>query len=99
MLKKLELCESQVKRNKSATTDAFGLIESIINSSRFSNVVTHLCKTANVSRSGYYNYLKCNDKRKQREKADVVVRDTILIIEVIKRALVSSTCQIKSLLI
>ncbi|GAA0767972.1 hypothetical protein GCM10008908_07650 [Clostridium subterminale] len=40
---------------------------------------THLCKTANVSRSGYYNYLKCNDKRKQREKADVVVRDTILI--------------------
>lgn len=79
MLKKLELCESQVKRNKSATTDAFGLIESIINSSRFSNVVTHLCKTANVSCSGYYNYLKCNDKRKQREKADVVVRDTILI--------------------
>lgn len=79
MLKKLELCERQVKRNKLATTDAFGLIESIADSSRFSNVVTHLCKTASVSRSGYYSYLKCNDKRKQREEADMVVRDTILI--------------------
>ncbi len=79
MLKKLELCERQVKRNKLATTDAFGLIESIVNSSSFSNVVTHLCKTANVSRSGYYNYLKCNNKRKQREEEDLVVRDTILI--------------------
>jgi putative transposase len=79
MLKKLELCERQVKRNKLATTDAFRLIESIVNSSSFSNVVTHLCKTANVSRSGYYNYLKCNNKRKQREEEDLVVRDTILI--------------------
>ncbi len=79
MLKKLELCERQVKRNKLATTDAFGLIESIVNSSSFSNVVTHLCKTANVYRSGYYNYLKCNNKRKQREEEDLVVRDTILI--------------------
>jgi len=79
ILKKLELCERQVKRNKLATTDAFGLIESIVNSSSFSNVVTHLCKTANVSRSGYYNYLKCNNKRKQREEEDLVVRDTILI--------------------
>lgn len=79
MVKKLELCERQVKRNKLATTDAFGLIESIVNSSSLSNVVTHLCKTANVSRSGYYNYLKCNNKRKQREEEDLVVRDTILI--------------------
>lgn len=38
-----------------------------------------MCKTANVSRSGYYNYLKCNNKRKQREEEDLVVRDTILI--------------------
>jgi len=79
MLKKLELCERQVKRNKLTTIDAFGLIESIADSSRFSNVITHLCKTASVSRSVYYRYLKCNGKRKQREESDLVVRDTILI--------------------
>lgn len=43
-------------------------------------MVTHLCKSAGVSRSGYYNYFseKSIEQRKQEEKKDESLRDNIL---------------------
>jgi len=44
-------------------------------------MVSYLCKTAKVSRSGYYNYFsfKSHDSRKQRDIKDDLLRDTILL--------------------
>lgn len=43
-------------------------------------MLSHLCKIAKVSRSGYYNYFSAKSQRfrEQRDNQDVVVRDTIL---------------------
>lgn len=42
-------------------------------------MVSHLCKTAGVSRSGYYNYFseKAKERRKLKEKKDEALRDII----------------------
>jgi len=80
MLKKLELCERQVKNNKLVAAEAFTLIESIVANSNFTNIVSHLCSTAGVSRSGYYNFLKSNDLRQKSEAKDILIRDTILMV-------------------
>lgn len=44
------------------------------------NMVTHLCKSAGVSRSGYYNYYseRAIEQRKLKEKMDEALRDIIL---------------------
>ena len=43
-------------------------------------MVGYLCKIANVSRSGYYNYFasKSQHYRFQRDKEDELIRDNIL---------------------
>jgi putative transposase len=43
-------------------------------------MVSYLCAIAGVSRSGYYNYFSSSsqERRKQNDKKDQVVRDTIL---------------------
>lgn len=78
LLKKLELLERQVRKSNLIAAEAFSLIESIVSKSNFKNVLSHLCNDAGVSRSGYYNYLKSKDLRKQREDEDLLVRDVIL---------------------
>lgn len=78
LLKKLELRERQVRKGNLIAAEAFSLIESIISKSNFTNTISHLCNTACVSRSGYYNYLKSKDLRQQREHEDILVRDVIL---------------------
>jgi putative transposase len=78
LLKKLELRERQVKKNKLIFSEVFQLIETIINRFNLTNMVSHLCETANVSRSGFYNYIKSKHARNQREKNDIEVRDVIL---------------------
>lgn len=44
------------------------------------NMLSHLCKTAEVSRSGYYNYFshKSLKSREQRDDKDELVKDNIL---------------------
>lgn len=78
LLKKLELRERQVRNGKISAAEAFHLIESIVNSSNFINVVSALCNTAGVSRSGYYNYLKSKNYRLRREHEDKLLKDVIL---------------------
>lgn len=78
LLKKLELRERQVKNGKLSAAEIFHLIETIVNSSNFTNVVSTLCNTAGVSRSGYYNYLKSKNYRLRREHKDNLLKDVIL---------------------
>ena len=78
LLKKLELRERQVRKSNLIAAEAFSLIESIGSKSIFTNVISHLCSIANVSRSGYYNYLKSKNIRQQRENEDILIRDVIL---------------------
>jgi putative transposase len=78
LLKKLELRERQVRKSNLIAAEAFSLIESIASKSNFTNIISHLCSIASVSRSGYYNYLKSKDIRQQRENEDILVRDVIL---------------------
>lgn len=78
LLKKLELHERQVRKNRLVAAQAFKLIESIVKNSGLTNIVRHLCSIAGVSRSGYYRYLKSKGLREQRHKGDLLIRENIL---------------------
>lgn len=43
-------------------------------------MVSHLCKVAGVSRSGYYNYFSVSsqEQRKQKSDRDEILKETIL---------------------
>ena len=76
LLKKLELSEREVKDNRLASSAIYELIEAL--SKKFYKSIKYLCKISGVSTSGYYNYLKSYNIRKQRERADKKTRDIIL---------------------
>lgn len=78
LIKKLELHERQVKKDKLIAAAAFNLIDHIVKDLNLSFVITHLCNIAGVSRSGYYNFLKTKKVRKQRDDKDELVKDIIL---------------------
>ena len=58
----------------------FLLIRSVIEKYNLRNMVIFLCDLAGVSRSGYYNYfsLKSQERRKEREKLDGLLKKNIL---------------------
>ena len=80
LLKKIDFKERRLVESHLTlkTVDIFNLIQMIIQKYNFKNVVSYLCKCSGVSRSGYYNYLLCESGRKEREKNDEKIRDTIL---------------------
>ncbi len=78
LVKKLELKERQVKKNKLQTVQIFSLIQNTIEKISLVGMVKHLCEIANVSRSGYYHYLKTTENRFNREKEDMYIRDMVL---------------------
>ena len=47
------------------------LIELTIRTKNLEHAVSELCKVAEVSRSGYYDYLKASEKRNSREESDL----------------------------
>ena len=57
LIKKLELQERQVINKKIPASKIFRLIQNLIQSFNLKNMTRHLCKIANVSPSGYYNFL------------------------------------------
>lgn len=78
LLKKIELRERQVKRNELKAATIFTLIQEIISKYNFKNMVSHLCKVAEVSRSGYYNYINSSDNRNIQEERDLQLKEVIL---------------------
>lgn len=70
LVKKLELEERGVIRNSLKPAYIYSLIESVVNRLKIKGVIRHLCELANVSRSGYYHYLKNASLRHERDMKD-----------------------------
>ena len=79
LLKKIALKErGLIGSQRLKSSDIFELIRITIRDNNLKNVVSYLCASAGVSRSGYYNYLSNESKRERREEIDIKVRDDIL---------------------
>ena len=63
-----------------STEQKFILIAFVIQKYKLKNLISYLCKTAGVSRSGYYNYfaLKSQQLKEQRNKQDEIAKAIIL---------------------
>ncbi|KOF57981.1 hypothetical protein AGR56_13895 [Clostridium sp. DMHC 10] len=54
-------------------------MENLVNNPKKNHFdISHLCTLAEVSRSGYYRYLKTKSLKLERDNSDLVVRDNIL---------------------
>lgn len=78
LLKKIELHERQVKNSRLSALSIFVTIEEMTSSYNYKNMISHLCKIAGVSRSGYYNYLKSKKKKNDKEERDLELKEIIL---------------------
>ena len=79
LLKKIDMKErGLIGSQRLKSSDIFELIRITIRDNNLKNVVSYLCASAGVSRSGYYNYLSNESKRERREEIDIKVRDDIL---------------------
>ena len=79
LLKKIDLKErGLIGSQRLKSSDIFELIRITIRDNNLKNVLSYLCASAGVSRSGYYNYLSNESKRERREEIDIKVRDDIL---------------------
>ncbi|WP_200787826.1 IS3 family transposase [Asaccharospora irregularis] len=67
-----------IKRIKLLPSQIFELIKLIVIKHNLKNMVSYLCNVANVSRSGYYNYLNTYKVREKREKIDLESKKIIL---------------------
>lgn len=66
-----------MKNGKIIAAKIFESIENLI-VCEFNKNISHLCKVAGVSRSGYYKYITAKDNRNQKELRDFQARDMIL---------------------
>lgn len=78
LVKKLEISERQVKNNKLKPVKVFELIKDIISKFNLTGMVKYLCKIADVSTSGYYNFLKTETLRNFKEMKDLEAKEIIL---------------------
>lgn len=78
LIKKLELQERQVINKKLPSSMIFKLIQNLIKDFKLNNMTRHLCKIANVSTSGYYNFLKTFKTRDVKENEDLKSKEIIL---------------------
>ncbi|CAI3545806.1 IS3 family transposase [Clostridium neonatale] len=67
-----------MKNNKLSSISVFKIIQNIISKYSYKNMISHLCKIGEVSRSGYYNYLNSSDKRTSKEEKDLELKHIIL---------------------
>nr|WP_261797522.1 IS3 family transposase [Bacillus sp. COPE52] len=80
LLKKSNLWKGGEKEITLPPSQKFILIRSVIMKYNLRNMVSHLCKVAGVSRSGYYNYFSVSsqEQRKQKSDRDEILKETIL---------------------
>ena len=77
LLKKVEWKER--RRGKTlSSSEVFEIIKFTVAYYQLKNVISYLCRSAGVSRSGYYNYIANEPKRLAREEHDLKDRDLIL---------------------
>lgn len=80
LLKKLETTERRLL-NASENLNpnrAYQLIQETIEQNRFKGMTRYFCDLLEVSRSGYYSYLKASSVRETREKLDLAAKEIIL---------------------
>ncbi|WP_411954331.1 IS3 family transposase [Alkalibacillus sp. S2W] len=58
-------------------SDKFRLIEQMVREYGFPQLIQYFCELADVSRSGYYNWLKSDEARQQKERQDEVAYELI----------------------
>jgi putative transposase len=80
LLKKLETKERRLLNGNQTlgTANIFQLIHETIEKYNFKNMAKYFCELLEVSRSGYYSYLKALDSRLEKEQKDLEVRNIIL---------------------
>ncbi|PEB50878.1 IS3 family transposase [Bacillus sp. AFS098217] len=80
LLKKITYGREDERKLTLSPSQKYLLIRYVIEKYNVRNMVSHLCKVAGVSRSGYYNYfsLQSQEKRKQKNDQDEVVKEIIL---------------------
>lgn len=78
LIKKLELEERQVIKNKLPAYKVFDLIKHIISKFNLEKMVKHLCKVAGVSTSGYYRNKSNVHIKSIRDKKDLNAKEIIL---------------------
>jgi transposase InsO family protein len=71
LLKKLELAERKVIKGRLQPAHTFGIIESIVKYHNLKSMISYLCKSAGVSRSGYYRFISTKELRKERHQKDI----------------------------
>lgn len=80
LLKKLDMTKRRlVNESQSlAKNRIFQLIYETVSKNNFRNMTKYLCELLEVSRSGYYSYIKSSDIREAREQGDLRVKNIIL---------------------
>jgi len=80
LLKKLEATERRLlnEGQKISSNKIFQLLSDTLTTFPFERMVTYFCELLNVSRSGYYSFLKARDTRVIKEQKDLEARDLIL---------------------
>lgn len=80
LLKKLEATERRLlNAGKSLNPSRiYQLIYEIVKQNQFKQMTKYFCDLLEVSRSGYYSYIKASDSREAREQLDLAAKETIL---------------------
>jgi putative transposase len=80
LLKKLETTERRLLNagKNLETSKIFQLIYETIEQNQFKQMTKYFCELLEVSRSGYYSYLKAAESRLEREKEDLKLKEIIL---------------------
>ncbi|WP_371321714.1 IS3 family transposase [Robertmurraya korlensis] len=82
LLKKIRFAKRAKKEGevKLSADQKYTLIHSVIEKYNLKGMVSHLCKTAGVSRQGYYNYFSAKqvERRNDQEKKDEALRNLVL---------------------
>lgn len=80
LLKKLEVTERRLlnARENLEPSKVYQLIYETIEKNRFKGMTSYFCQLLDVSRSGYYSYLKASSSREARERLDQEAKKIIL---------------------
>lgn len=80
LLKKLDMTERRLVSNcvNLTNNEVYKLIFKTVSKKDYSGTVSYCCSILEVSRSGYYHYLKTAPARAKKENDDLKVRDIIL---------------------
>lgn len=80
LVKKLDVTERRLVNNcvRLRNSEVYEMIKQTVSLPEYKGTVSYCCAILNVSRSGYYAYMKSADTRKTREENDLIAKANIL---------------------